>query len=332
VTVTSPSCAILIPNWNGIRHLEHLLPSLSAAAACYEGPVSVVVVDNRSSENDVTWIRERFPDVEVLVAERNDFLFSLNPVAESRTEDVLIVLNNDMRVEADFIAPLARHFADSRIFAVMARIMDWDGRERTNGQRVMWTRHCWFYKAWRMEEPGPCHSVEACGGASAYRRDRFVALGGFDPLFRPGYYEDLDLSYRAWMQGWRVVYEPASVVYHRVGASFNTHFGAGERERRERFDAHLYRNEALFTVKNVGGLLFLAGYLALLPIRVLRSMLAGRRAQARGLLAAVPLLARAMRARRRPRGAPRPAEIAARVLTPLPAVNVAPASPERVTC
>ena len=311
------SCAILIPNWNGISHLQALLPSLREAARRYPGDTAVVVVDNRSTEPDVAWVREHFPEVEVEVAERNDYLFSLNPVAARRDEDIVIVLNNDMRVDPDFVEPLVRHFDDPDVFAVMARIMDWEGREQTTGQRVMWTRRCWFYKAWRMDVPGPCYSVEACGGASAYRRDRFVELGGFDSLFRPGYYEDLDISYRAWMRGWRVVFEPSSVVYHRVSATFNAHFDADARTRRERFETHLHRNEALFTMKNVGGASFLAGYLALLPVRALRGALAGRRAQARGLLAALPLLPRTLRARRQVRRALGPSEIAARVRAPL---------------
>ena len=315
--MTAPSCAILVPSWNGVRHLELLLPTLREAAHRYPGDVATVVVDNRSTEADVEWIRAHHPECDVVVAERNDFLFSLNAVAAERREDVIVVLNNDMRVEPDFLEPLVRHFADPDVFAAMARIMDWEGRVQTTGQRIMWTRHFWFYKAWRLEEPGPCYTVEASGGATAYRRAAFVELGGFDPLYRPGYYEDLDLSYRAWMRGWRSVFEPASVVYHRVSATFGAHFDAAARERRERFDAHLHRNEVLFIARNVGGARFLAGFLALLPLRTLRAALAGRRAQVRGVLAALPRLVAAIRGRRSRRAALGPDEIARRVREPL---------------
>lgn len=67
-----PSCAILVLNWNGRRHLDILLPSLRAAVARFGSPVPIVVVDNRSTEPDVAYVRETFPDVEVVIAERNE--------------------------------------------------------------------------------------------------------------------------------------------------------------------------------------------------------------------------------------------------------------------
>src|ERR1700691_5702300 len=110
------ACAVLVLNWNGAAHLRLLLPSLRVAVARYPGAIRVVVVDNRSTEPDVAIVQREFPEVEVVVATSNDFLFSLNPVVASCTEPVVIILNNDMRVDAGFIAPLARHFDDPSVF------------------------------------------------------------------------------------------------------------------------------------------------------------------------------------------------------------------------
>ncbi len=82
-----PSCAILVLNWNGIPHLRDLLPSLRAATAAMPGSVALVLVDNRSTEPDVEWTRTQFPNVEVVVAQHNDYLFSLNPVVAARREE-----------------------------------------------------------------------------------------------------------------------------------------------------------------------------------------------------------------------------------------------------
>jgi N-acetylglucosaminyl-diphospho-decaprenol L-rhamnosyltransferase len=255
----------------------------------------VVVVDNRSTEPDVAMVRHDFPDVDVVVAARNDFLFSLNPVVAGCTEDVVVILNNDMRVDAGFMAPLVRHFADPAVFAATANVFDWDGSRRTTGQRRMALRHWWFYKWWDLTVTEPAYTLDAGGGCAAFRRDRFVALGGFDPLYRPGYYEDVDLSYRAWMRGWRTVFEPASIIYHREAATMR------DLTRESQFRALLARNHVLFTAKNVGGWGFLAGFLALAPWRVLRAALGADPATARGLLAATPRLPAALRARRRGR-------------------------------
>lgn len=296
------SVAILVLNWNGIPHLELLIPTLRAAVARYGEAVPIVVVDNRSTKGDVEWLREHAPDVEVVVAERNDYLFSLNPVVAARPEDVVVILNNDMRVDADFLAPLIAHFADATVFGASARVLDWDGTRQTTGQRLMRIHHCWYYQWWDLAVRRPVYTLDAGGGCAAFRRSFFVALGGFDPLYRPAYFEDVDLSYRAWMRGWRTVFEPLSVIYHREGATLQ------DPTRETRFRTLLARNQSLFTMKNVGEWGFLAGYLALIPWRIVRGFSRGDPYTARGLLAALPRAPRAIATRltrRRPALSPR---------------------------
>ncbi len=286
-----PSVAVLVLNWNGLRHLQGLLPSLREAAAATPFPISLVVVDNRSTEPDADWVRTNFPEFEVVVAERNDYLFSLNPIVAARPEEIVVVLNNDMRVEPDFLLPLVEHFEDPDVFATTAKVMNWDGDQQTTAPRQMEIRRWWVKKWWEMSVDEPAHTFEAGGGCSAYRRWMYAALGGYDPLYRPGYSEDTDLTYRAWQRGWRSIYEPRSVIYHRVGATLY------DPTRQERFEANLARNHALFTVKNVEGWGFVAIYLLLLPVRILRNRLAGNHAISTGLADAVPRLLDALRGR-----------------------------------
>jgi GT2 family glycosyltransferase len=286
------TAALLILNYNGLEHLEACLSSAVAAAAVYGADACrVVLVDNRSTDTSVAFTRERFPEVEVVISPVNDFLFSLNAVVAARREDVAIVLNNDMRFDADFVAPLVDRLADPGVFAAGARILDWEGATDTVGPRCARLRACWFHKWWMLDDQQPALSLEACGGAAAYRRTMFVELGGFDPLYRPGYYEDLDLSYRAWACGWKVVYEPRSRVYHKTSASMLARFGDSGKARL------LYRNHLLFTIKNIGGPAFLLGFLLLQPVRALRPLLIGYRVPFFGSLRALPSLALALRRR-----------------------------------
>jgi GT2 family glycosyltransferase len=274
-------------NYNGLEHLEACLSSVTFAAANAGTRCSIVLVDNQSTDDSVAFTRRRFPAVEVIVAPKNDFLFSLNAVARARGEEILIVVNNDMRFDRDFVSPLLPHFSTPDVFAVGAAILTWDGSSETGGPRCARLNRCWFYKWWSDERRQAALTLEASAGAAAYRRSMFVELDGFDPLFRPGYYEDLDLSYRAWARGWTVIYEPRSRAYHRESATMISRYGEAGKTRL------LYRNHLLFTVKNVGGPAFLAGFLLLLPYRVLRPLAHGYRVPLAGLLRALPSFPRA---------------------------------------
>ena len=282
---------VLVLNYNGVRHLDDCLSSLLRATVQYGHPCPIVLVDNRSTDDSVTFTRQRFPHVEIVAAPRNDFLFSLNTAVLSLPEDVVVIVNNDMRFDAGFIDPLVEHFADPGVFAVGAAIRDWDDLADTVGPRCARVSQFWFHKWWDYDRQQTALTLEACGGAAAYRRRMFVELHGFDPLFRPGYYEDLDLSYRGWARGWSVVYEPRSRAFHRESASMIERFGDDAKARL------LYRNHLLFTIKNIGGAAFLAGFFLCLPYRVLSPLLQGHRVPLRGFLEALPRLPQALRKR-----------------------------------
>ena len=281
--LSTPTCCVLVLTYNGRPLLESCLPSLLRAARKVPGGCPVVVVDNRSTDDSVEWLRQHYRDVEVEIAERNDYLFSLNRVVASRSEDVVVILNNDMHFDDDFIAVMLPHFSSADVFAVSAKVMDWDGERVTAGQRVAEKRRLWFYKSWNLEAGRPCLTLDAGGGCAAFRRSMYVELGGFDPLYRPGYWEDTDLSYRAWRRGGKVIHEPASVIYHRVSATMDETEGG-----RPAVTRLIRRNEVIFALRNVGGWGFASCYLALLPIRMVRNAIMKNHAFWQGALQAVP--------------------------------------------
>jgi glycosyltransferase involved in cell wall biosynthesis len=83
------------------------------------------------------------------------------------------------------------------------------------------------------------------GGSSAFDRRKFLELGGFDPLFEPFYLEDTDLGYMAWKRGWKVLYQPRSVVWHEHRGTIGRRFSATEVRRA------LDKNFVLWTWKNI---------------------------------------------------------------------------------
>ncbi len=219
-----PDVCLAILNYDGKEHLEHLLPTAEAAVRNFAGKCSLVVIDNRSTDRDVEWIRHECPEVEVVVAPQNDFLFSYNWFAKTRPENILVFLNNDLKLQPGFLAPLVRHFVFGDVFAVTATSRDWEDRYFTCGPTRLKSHHGvyeWDYQRSELDQR-LCHTLFCSGGFMAVDRVKFLDLGGFNRLFWPGYAEDLDLSFRAWRKGWRCIFEPASVVFHRESGTWGS--------------------------------------------------------------------------------------------------------------
>ena len=214
--------SLIISTWNGRRLLETCLPNVLRAVQQSGGDHEVIVVDDASTDDTVEFVRREFPAVRLLALARNlRFAGANNAAARLARGEVLVFLNNDMLVAPDFLNPLLRHFGDPDVFAVTARIHM--AARRVGGHEVSETglvrgRFEEGSFVLRHEQPmsqAPARVIYAGGGSSAWRRDRFLALGGFDRLFRPFYFEDLDVSYRAQKLGWSVLFEPRSLLEHK---------------------------------------------------------------------------------------------------------------------
>ncbi len=278
----------MILNYNGQELLEESVPSALAAAKALGVPCPVVVVDNQSTEADLEYLQQDFPEVEAVLAERNDYLFSLNAEVAKRSEEVVVILNNDMTFDEDFIAPLLKYFDRPEVFAVTARVFDWDRETVITARSRLVLKNLWSSLHRTFDDPKPCYTFYAAGGAAAFRRSMFLDLEGFDPLFRPAYYEEVDLSYRAWKRGWKVIYEPASVMIHRRAATLS------KQGSKDRWAKIISRNQVLFNLKDTGSFAQLLGFLFLLPVRWLRAFLSGNRATADGIFMSLARLPQAL--------------------------------------
>ena len=109
------AASVVIPNWNGRDLLEKYLPSILGALA--GNPRNeVIVVDNGSSDGSVPFLESTFPQVRVLSLERNyGFGGGSNRGFQAARNDIVVLLNSDMRVEADFLPPLLEGFQDERV-------------------------------------------------------------------------------------------------------------------------------------------------------------------------------------------------------------------------
>lgn len=243
------AASVVIPNWNGRDLLEKYLPSVVEAMS--GNPRNeVIVVDNGSTDGSADFIRQHFRTIRVLALEKNlGFGGGSNAGFRAATNDIVVLLNSDMRVAPDFLAPLLAGFDDPDVFAVACQILFTDPakkREETGLTQCWWedgalrVRH-------RLDDEVkdlfPC--AYPGGGSSAFDRRKFLELGGFDELLRPFYGEDTDLGYLAWKRGWKVLYQPKSLVWHEHRGTIGKKFSQAY------IDSILQKNFVLFCWKNI---------------------------------------------------------------------------------
>ncbi|HUA61282.1 MAG TPA: glycosyltransferase [Verrucomicrobiae bacterium] len=247
--IRNPAASVVIPNWNGKDLLEKYLPSVVDALA--GSPANeIIVVDNGSSDGSADFVRGAFPQVNLVALPENlGFGGGSNAGFRAAKNNVVVLLNSDMRVAPDFLAPLLEGFADPLVFAVSCQIFFSDPariREETGLTQAWWQEG--GLRVRHRIDPGitdlyPC--FYGGGGSCAFDRVKFLELGGFDRLLEPFYLEDTDLGYMAWKRGWKVYYQPRSVVYHEHRGTI------GKRFREEQIQAVLKTNYLLFCWKNI---------------------------------------------------------------------------------
>jgi len=294
--------SVVIPTWNGQELLAMSLPPLAAAIEEHGHPDDeVLVVDNASEDETLDYLaslQEKMPFLRVVRMERNEgFAGATNEGARQARNPALVLLNNDMVVEPDFLQPLLDAFdQEPGVFGVSSQIDFIDpGKPRWETGKV----HAEF--AWgcvklfhldRFEEDLHYPIFFAGGGASAYDRSRFLQLGGFDEaVFSPVYIEDVDLGYRAWRRGWPSVLAPASRVHHK-------HRGTTRRRWSEAtIHSFFVKNLAALVWKNISSWRLLLPHLAgltILPTRILAEIgPAAAFAAVRGLYRQVPAVLKA---------------------------------------
>jgi GT2 family glycosyltransferase/glycosyltransferase involved in cell wall biosynthesis len=248
-SVDTGSASVVIPNWNGRDLLEKYLLSIVTALAGNPDN-EIVVVDNGSEDGSADFVRQRYPQVKLVALKENlGFGGGSNAGFRAARNDVVVLLNSDMRVAPDFLAPLLEGFHDSEVFAVSCQIFFSDPkklREET-GLTQGWWQDGGLHVSHRIDAAVddffPC--FYGGGGSCAFDRQKFLELGGFDELLAPFYLEDTDLGYMAWKRGWKVLYQPRSVVYHEHRGTI------GKRFREEQIQAVLKKNYVLFCWKNI---------------------------------------------------------------------------------
>lgn len=266
-TKKAKTCTLLILTYKGLHHLKHLLPTVRTAIANTTGfELDVLILDNGQHEPTREYVNKNFAEFRYAFSPVNDYLFSLNPYIEVMPSEYVFILNDDLKLHPDVLNHTLPVIAsDPKLFAVSCHVMDWEGTYTSAYVRRLFYKRGWLYSQWALDQVGDelRYTLYGAGGAAVFRTAQFNQLGGFDPLYRPAYCEDLDLGHKAWHKGWEIVYQPRAIMYHREGGTIKDQFKANQLTRA------IYKNQILWMVRNGNYPAFLLWFLLMLPYRVL---------------------------------------------------------------
>jgi len=219
--------------------------------------VEIIVVDDASPDEPAANLAGLKPrPARRLNILRNDtnvgFGESCNRGARAATGDVLVFLNNDTLPERGWLAPLLESLSDPRVGAAGSKLIYPDGTLQEAGGVIFADGSGWNFGHGEANPDAPLFNhvrdVDYCSAAAlATRRQLFLDLGGFDARYSPAYYEDTDYCFALRQAGYRVVYQPASVVVHVGGATAGTDERSGVKSTQT-------RNRAVFAEKWSGTL------------------------------------------------------------------------------
>jgi GT2 family glycosyltransferase len=221
-----PSVSVVVLNFNGARYLPTCFESLLTLDYPPDR-LELMCVDNGSTDGSVELMREQFPQVRLVETGANlGFAGGNNAGARAAQGEVVVFLNNDTRVPPDWLQPLIRPLLqEPEIACTGSKIVSWDGRLLEFGGGAVNFLGYGFQEGYGSVDPqdrGTQREVlSVCGGAMAVRRNAFLESGGFDDDFF-AFYEDSDLGWRLWILGYRVLFVPESVVYHRHHGTVST--------------------------------------------------------------------------------------------------------------
>ncbi len=224
--------AVVILNWNGLQHLQHYLPRVIATTH----DADIVVADNGSTDDSVAWLREEMPEVQLVLLDKNyGFAEGYNrALAQLDGYDVFVLLNSDIEPTEGWLEPLVAQLEENDDVAVVVpKILDDKSRSKFEyagasggfidilGYPFCRGRILNAIEEDKGQYDTPRDVMWGSGAAFCCRAEVYNELGGLANEFF-AHQEEIDLCWRVWLSGRRVMVEPRSKVYHLGGATLST--------------------------------------------------------------------------------------------------------------
>ncbi|UXE65431.1 MAG: glycosyltransferase family 2 protein [Chryseotalea sp. WA131a] len=219
------SISVVLPNYNGRDLLAANLPSVYTALQKAGVDHEVIVADDASTDESVIFLKENFNDVKVVAQKTNrGFSPTINSGIELATKELVLLLNTDVSLLPDYFEHLFPYFDLPDTFGVSGRFIGLNDEKIQDAGKyplLLGSKKIQPFNFYVDKPSALVATLFVSGGGALVDRRKLNSLGGFDEIFAPFYYEDTDLSMRAWRLGWRCYYEHSAVCRHPASTTIN---------------------------------------------------------------------------------------------------------------
>lgn len=220
--------AVVILNWNGTKLLEQFLPSIVQ----YSPEADIYVADNASTDDSISFVKENFPTIKIVVNESNfGFAQGYNEALKHIDTDIYALVNSDIEVTEKWLKPIIETFEnESKTAIIQPKILDYKRKEYfeyAGAAGGFMDKYGYMFCRGRIFETlekdngqydDNCEIFWASGACFFIRSSVYKDLKGFDADFF-AHQEEIDLCWRAFNKGHRIKYNSQSVIYHVGGAT-----------------------------------------------------------------------------------------------------------------
>jgi GT2 family glycosyltransferase len=233
--VSKPSVDIIIPTYNAKNLLEKHLSNTIKNSPEID---NVIIVDDGSTDGTAEFIKTNFPDLIYLPHHQNlGFTISVNIGVSYSKADYIILLNNDVEPLKGYLQNALKYFSDPKVFAVTfnEENSSWPDVSYRDG-KLQFERG--------IDKELDRNSAWASGGSAIFRKEIWDKMCGLDEVYAPAYWEDIDIGYRAWKMGYKIIWTPDSNVIHEHEASYG-------KKNQKNLNLIKQRNELIFNWRNI---------------------------------------------------------------------------------
>lgn len=232
------SISIVLPNYNGAGLLKKNLPSLLEAIEGFEH--EIIVVDDCSSDDSVSFLNSTYPDIKVIQNEVNlGFSSTCNKGIRAAKLELVCVVNTDVTFTADYFTISAREFDDNSLFAVKGNIVNYNS-SFDDIMSIDRTTLLYYKRGFlRFDTNTPLtertliknNDAQFVGLGCCFicNREMLLELNGFDEIYSPFYWEDCDLGRRAMQKGFKLLYMPEAKVFHQASSTIGNYRSNSQR-------------------------------------------------------------------------------------------------------